>query len=52
MKMQAAVVREQGKPRPYATSKPLTIETVDLDPPGCGEVCCAGSCNRMGDIPA
>jgi alcohol dehydrogenase len=38
MKMQAAVLREQGKPRPYATSLPMTIETVDLDPPGPGEV--------------
>jgi len=34
MKMKAAVLREQGKPRPYADSKPMTIETVDLDPPG------------------
>lgn len=38
MKIKAAVLREQGLPRPYATSKPLTIETVDLDPPGPGEV--------------
>src|ERR1700722_9790545 len=38
MKMKAAVLREQGKPRPYADSKPMTIETVDLDPPGPGEV--------------
>jgi alcohol dehydrogenase len=36
MKMKAAVLREQGKSRPYATSKPVTIETVDLDPPGPG----------------
>lgn len=38
MKMKAAVLREQGKPRPYATTMPMTIETVDLDPPGPGEV--------------
>jgi alcohol dehydrogenase len=36
--MKAAVMREQGKPRPYAVSQPMTIETVDLDPPGPGEV--------------
>ncbi|MGE0418943.1 MAG: zinc-dependent alcohol dehydrogenase family protein [Acetobacteraceae bacterium] len=36
--MKAAVLREQGRPRPYATSKPMTIEEVDLDPPGPGEV--------------
>jgi alcohol dehydrogenase len=49
MKMTAAVLREQGKPRPYATSRPLAIEEVDLDPPGPGEVLCkiigAGLCH-------
>ena len=34
MKMKAAVMRVQGKPRPYADSQPMTIEMVDLDPPG------------------
>jgi alcohol dehydrogenase len=38
MKMKAAVLREQGKPRPYAITMPMTIEEVDLDPPGPGEV--------------
>ena len=38
MKMKAAVLREQGLPRPYATSMPMTVEEVDLDPPGPGEV--------------
>jgi alcohol dehydrogenase len=38
MKMQAAVLYEQGLPRPYAHSLPLRIETVDLDGPGEGEV--------------
>lgn len=36
MKMKAAVMRVQGKPCPYAVSQPMTIETVDLDPPGPG----------------
>jgi alcohol dehydrogenase len=38
MKMTAAVMFEQGVPRPYATTQPLRIETVDLDGPGAGEV--------------
>ena len=38
MKMKAAVLRAQGMPRPYADSHPMTIENVDLDPPGPGEV--------------
>ena len=38
MKMKAAVLREQGKPRPYAVSQPLAIEDVEIDPPGPGEV--------------
>ena len=38
MKMRAAVLRAQGRPRPYSVSRPMTIETVDLDPPGPGEV--------------
>ncbi len=38
MKMKAAVLREQGRSRPYSTSLPLTVEEVDLDPPGPGEV--------------
>ena len=38
MKMTAAVLYEQGLPRPYAQSRPLCIETVDLDGPGEGEV--------------
>lgn len=38
MKMKAAVLREQGRPRPYAKTMPMTIEMVDLDPPGPGEV--------------
>jgi alcohol dehydrogenase len=38
MKIKAAVLYEQGLPRPYATSEPLKVETVDLEGPGEGEV--------------
>ena len=33
-----AVLRAMGAARPYADSRPLSIETVTLDPPGPGEV--------------
>jgi alcohol dehydrogenase len=36
--MKAAVLHEMGRPRPYANSKPLTIEEVTLDPPGPDEL--------------
>jgi alcohol dehydrogenase len=38
MKMKAAVLWEQGRARPYAQSRPMTIEEVELDPPGPGEI--------------
>lgn len=38
MKIRAAVLRETGKPSPFADSHPLVIEDVELDPPGKGEV--------------
>ncbi|HRD74914.1 MAG TPA: alcohol dehydrogenase catalytic domain-containing protein [Hyphomicrobiaceae bacterium] len=38
MKIQGAVLYEQGLSRPYATSKPLRIETLDLEGPRAGEV--------------
>ncbi len=38
MKIQAAVIRQMGLPQPYADSKPLSIEEVELDPPGEREV--------------
>lgn len=38
MKIRAAVLREMGLDPPYATSRPLTIETVELAPPGRDEV--------------
>ena len=38
MKIRAAVLYEQGTPVPYAESRPLVVEEVDLDGPGPGEV--------------
>jgi alcohol dehydrogenase len=38
MKVRAAVLNEMGAERPYAKSKPLSIETVELAPPGPGEI--------------
>ncbi len=38
MKIQGAVLYEQGLPRPYASSHPLHIETLDLEGPRAGEV--------------
>jgi alcohol dehydrogenase len=38
MRIRAAVLHEMGAPAPYAQSKPLKIETLELDPPGEGEV--------------
>ncbi|MBL8643742.1 MAG: zinc-dependent alcohol dehydrogenase family protein [Rhodospirillaceae bacterium] len=38
MRIRAAVLHEMGAPTPYATSKPLKIEELDLAPPGEGEV--------------
>jgi alcohol dehydrogenase len=34
VKIRAAVLYEQGKPRPYAQSRPLVVEELDLAPPG------------------
>ncbi len=40
---------EQGRPRPYAESRPLVVEEVELDPPGPGEmlveIAAAGLCH-------
>lgn len=36
--MRAAVLREMGLPMPYAQSKPLSIEEIDVASPGPGEV--------------
>lgn len=38
MKIRAAVLEEMGRSLPYAASRPLTVEEVELDPPGPGEV--------------
>lgn len=38
MKIRAAVIREMGLPQPYAQSRPLSIEDVDLAPPQQREV--------------
>ena len=38
MKTLAAVLHQRGLPAPYAQSKPLVIEELELDPPGEGEV--------------
>lgn len=38
MKTRAAVITEMEKPRPYATSRPLVVEELDLAPPGHGEI--------------
>jgi alcohol dehydrogenase len=38
MRTRAAVLYESGKPAPYASSTPLVIEDLELDPPGSGEV--------------
>jgi alcohol dehydrogenase len=38
MKIKAAVLNRMGVEPPYARSKPLAIEEVELDPPGPGEV--------------
>ena len=38
MKIRGAVLEESGRDRPYATSRPLSVAELDLDPPGAGEV--------------
>lgn len=38
MRVKAAVLGEIGRPAPYARSRPLAIDHVELDPPGPGEV--------------
>ncbi len=38
MKIRAAVLEQMQRPRPYASSRPLVVDDVDLDPPGDNEV--------------
>jgi len=49
MRARAAILHGMGAPAPYAQSRPLTIETVELDPPGPGEalvkIAAAGLCH-------
>ena len=49
MKIRAAVLDRMGVEPPYAKSKPLRIATIDLDPPGRGEllvkIAAAGLCH-------
>ncbi len=49
MKMRAAILDAMQQPRPYADSRPIKVETVDLDPPGPGEllvkIAAAGLCH-------
>lgn len=49
MKVRGAVLRQMGLPAPYAQSRPLSIETLSLDPPGPSELCvrvlAAGLCH-------
>lgn len=49
MKVRAAVLRQMGLPAPYAQSRPLVIETIELAAPGAGElrvkVLAAGLCH-------
>ncbi|HET9074090.1 MAG TPA: zinc-binding dehydrogenase [Solirubrobacteraceae bacterium] len=37
-RVRAAVLTETGRPGPYAQSRPLEIRTLELDPPGPGEL--------------
>jgi alcohol dehydrogenase len=49
MSVRAAVLRQAGLPRPYAQSRPLSVEEVGLEPPGPGEalvkIVSAGLCH-------
>ncbi|MCD4534276.1 alcohol dehydrogenase catalytic domain-containing protein [Nocardioides sp. cx-169] len=49
MEITGAVLEEIGRARPFAASRPITVETLELDPPGPGEVLvaveCAGLCH-------
>ena len=38
VEIQAAVLQEMGASSPFAVSRPLTLERLELDPPGPGEV--------------
>ncbi|MDN6530162.1 MAG: alcohol dehydrogenase catalytic domain-containing protein, partial [Brevibacterium sp.] len=38
MKIRGAVLRDMGAQRPYAQTRPMSIEDLDLDGPGPGEI--------------
>ncbi|WPD18557.1 zinc-dependent alcohol dehydrogenase family protein [Thermaerobacter composti] len=38
MKTRAAILLEMGRPRPYAESRPVVVDEVELEEPGYGEV--------------
>jgi Zn-dependent alcohol dehydrogenase len=38
MRVRAALLREMELPTPYAESRPMSVEELELDPPGVGEV--------------
>ena len=38
MKIRAAVLNQMQIPQPYAKTRPISIETIELDAPGPGEV--------------
>ena len=38
MKIRAAVLDKSQQPQPYAKTRPISVETVELDSPGPGEV--------------
>ncbi len=38
MRVRAAILGEMGAARPYTQSRPLTVDWIELDPPGPGEI--------------
>ena len=38
LKTRAAILLEMGRPRPYAESRPVVVDEVELEEPGYGEV--------------
>jgi alcohol dehydrogenase len=38
MRVRAAILETMGAPRPYTASRPLRIESIELSPPGPGEI--------------
>ncbi|NCA15995.1 MAG: alcohol dehydrogenase, partial [Betaproteobacteria bacterium] len=38
MRVRAAVLRTTGAKAPFSSSRPLSVESVELDPPGPGEL--------------